>query len=282
MYLQRLLWALSLIFLLSTAFVHDGSHEKHVKPFKFHDRNFLASRRLRDDPHNKIEAALPRLHKRLQPEQQLFAAIGLPGHQRSGLFIPMLYVGYMGKNRLYDRYQCDATAANDAAQRRTGTATAVGPVILTSNLASCVAIHVISPHGTILAHLPPAVCTVINDPSRTSNAVLKRMASLMKSSSRTLLSRYLATMGGASRAKTVAVLGPTPEGTPTENIERIRQVVEAIFPGLVLNAYIPMPTDQSQTFPPPDPSERTTTVDMSGNEPVFYVGNTVTPLGAWA
>lgn len=230
-------------------------------------------RKLREAfPEPDSTVASQRQARALPAAQATQIAIGLTDHQREGLYVPMLYAGWMGQNGKWERWQCDARAKGDKAVRVKGTnAGNSAGKMLTDSLATCISISVISKQGgSIMTHFTPDVASIllgktVDDPT----GAKQQQATNIKTAMAALLKKHLKDMGGANGVVVEAVAGPQSAAATGEDSAK---ALATLF-GLKLDSW------RKLNIPNPNFSgERSATIDMTTNPPTYYVENTLVPI----
>lgn len=188
--------------------------------------------------------------------------------------MPFEYAGWMdAQTGQWERYQCNGDEKGDKnkVQKGSGNDDNVPKRILTDGLSSCVSIHVISKKGTILAHMPPYVCEIINGNKNVQdkNGSNKQQADNIKTAIKKLKSDHLKHMGATT---VVAISGPLAKNNFMEHQERATKVVKELF-DLGVNKWEHL-DENMMAFD----GWRSTTVDMTVSPPVFYKENTRMPI----
>lgn len=169
----------------------------------------------------------------------------------------------------YERYQCDATEKGDKFDVKKGGN--VPKRMLTDGLTSCVSIHVISRKGTIMAHIPPYVCQMINGDKHVADkdGSNKQQADNIKKAVKQLKKDHLKDMG---QTTVVAISGPLAKSDFMAHQERATKVVKELF-DLGINKWEHL-DENLMAFD----GWHSTTVDMTASPPVFYKENTQMPI----
>ena len=163
----------------------------------------------------------------------------------------------------YERYQCDAAEKGDKCHVQKGGN--IPKRMVTDGLASCVSINVISKKGTIMTHIPPYVCQMINgDKVPDKDGKYKQQAENIKKAIKDLKRDHLKKMGETT---VVAITGPYINNDAMNHQKRVTKVVKELFD---------MGVNRWEHLDEPMPhfdGERSTTVDMTVSPPAFYKEN---------
>ena len=164
----------------------------------------------------------------------------------------------------YERYQCNADAKGDKCDVQKGGN--VPKRIITDGLASCVSINVISKKGTIMTHIPPYVCQMINGDKNImdKDGTNKQQADNIKKAIKQLKKDHLKDMG---QTTVVAITGPYINGDVMGHQERVTKVVKELF-DMGVNKWEHL-DENLMAFD----GWRSTTVDMTVSPPEFYKEN---------
>lgn len=187
--------------------------------------------------------------------------------------MPFEYAGWMdAQTGQWERYQCDATEKGDKCDVKKGDFKDHVPKrILTDGLASCVAIHIISKKGTIMTHIPPYVCQIINGDKSVADkdGTNKQQADNIKKAAKQLKKDHLKEMGETT---VVAISGPLAKSDFMVHQQRATKVVKELF-DLGINKWEHL-DENLMAFD----GWHSTTVDMTESPPVFYKENTRMPI----
>lgn len=164
----------------------------------------------------------------------------------------------------YERYQCNADEKGEKCHVKKGEN--VPKRMVTDGLASCVSINVISKKGTIMTHIPPYVCQIINGDRNVQDpdGKYKQQADNIKKAVKDLKKDHLKNMG---QTTVVAITGPYINGDVMGHQGRVTKVVKELF-DMGVNKWEHL----NEPMPHFD-GERSTTVDMTVSPPAFYKEN---------